>query len=125
VDRVVAPPPARRACPPLAYKAINDRCGHAAGDAVLCDAVRLLREAIRPEDAVGRLGGDEFAVLLPGASAAIAAQVRDRAELALSVTTPASFGAAAFPADATGADPLFMHADAGIYARKRRVGAAE
>jgi diguanylate cyclase (GGDEF)-like protein len=95
VDRVVAPPPARRACPPLAYKAINDRCGHAAGDAVLCDAVRLLREAIRPEDAVGRLGGDEFAVLLPGASAAIVAQVRDRAELALSVTAPASFGAAA------------------------------
>jgi len=106
------------------FKAINDRCGHAAGDAVLCDAVRRLRDAIRPEDAVGRLGGDEFAVLLPGASAAIAAQVRDRAELALSVTAPASFGAAAFPADATGADALFMHADAGVYARKRRAAVA-
>ncbi|MBL4615111.1 MAG: GGDEF domain-containing protein [Magnetovibrio sp.] len=46
------------------FKPINDTYGHAAGDLVLCEVVRALRDNIRPHDFVARLGGDEFAILL-------------------------------------------------------------
>lgn len=46
------------------FKPINDTYGHAAGDKVLTEVVRLLSDHVRPHDLVARLGGDEFAVLL-------------------------------------------------------------
>lgn len=46
------------------FKPINDTYGHAAGDHVLCEVVRVLSDNVRPHDLVARLGGDEFAVLL-------------------------------------------------------------
>jgi diguanylate cyclase (GGDEF)-like protein len=99
-------------------KAINDSHGHAAGDAVLRTAVRTLQEAVRPTDSVGRLGGDEFAILLPDAPTEVAAQVLDRAVLALSIAAPASFGLASFPLDGTTGDELFSYADAAVYGAK-------
>jgi diguanylate cyclase (GGDEF)-like protein len=97
-------------------KRVNDRDGHAAGDALLCATVERLTAAVRPNDAIGRLGGDEFAVVLPGADRDTAAQVIERAAQAV----PASFGLAAFPADGTTIDELFHRADAGVYAAKAR-----
>jgi diguanylate cyclase (GGDEF)-like protein len=46
------------------FKAINDRFGHAAGDAVLLTASRVLRESVRSSDTIARIGGDEFAAIL-------------------------------------------------------------
>lgn len=49
------------------FKDVNDRYGHAAGDAILIAVGDALSTTVRPEDIVGRLGGDEFVVLLNGA----------------------------------------------------------
>lgn len=55
------------------FKAINDRCGHLAGDALLTDAAASMVRATHDADVVARLGGDEFAILCH--------RVRDRHEL--------------------------------------------
>ncbi len=50
------------------FKAINDRHGHAVGDATLQKFCEAGAAALRPNDVFGRLGGEEFAIVLPGSS---------------------------------------------------------
>lgn len=65
------------------FKQINDRWGHAAGDAVLTAFAEILRETVRPQDIIGRWGGEEFLVVLPDAGPEAAAEVIERTRAAL------------------------------------------
>jgi len=99
------------------FKAVNDRGGHAAGDALLQWTATRLGATVRGGDAVGRLGGDEFAVLL--ASGADDADLAgERIGVALAERAPASVGVAVFARDGATAAELHRAADAMLYQRK-------
>ena len=117
------------------FKGINDRHGHAAGDAVLCEAAVRMRAVVRPYDPVGRYGGDEFVVIIAGtgaergaarAAAAIAAGLRGRpvATPAGEVKVTASIGVAVASTGARDPERLIADADRAMYAAKRAGGDA-
>ncbi|CAM2159162.1 diguanylate cyclase (plasmid) [Pararobbsia alpina] len=60
------------------FKSINDRYGHAAGDAVLRRFAAILLAAVRESDVVARIGGEEFVFLLQGVDDRIAYQIAER-----------------------------------------------
>jgi diguanylate cyclase (GGDEF)-like protein len=60
------------------FKQINDRCGHAVGDAVLVCVAQALQKVAREVDSVARMGGEEFFALLPGTDLAGAQQAAQR-----------------------------------------------
>lgn len=89
-------------------KTINDRDGHAAGDAALRALGAAIRSALRTGDTAYRIGGDEFLVLLPDTGAEEAETVIAR----MSRTAPAfGWGAATAPADGTDGSALIELAD--------------
>ncbi len=110
------------------FKAVNDRHGHLAGDAVLADVAALLKRETRRSDAVARIGGDEFAILMSDTRRSQAAERLDRLEAKIcSLQVPwqgtqigvsASFGSAAYNAE-SGAQGLLFLADRALYASKR------
>jgi len=131
LDRIAAPPPSGVvAMVDLdGLKTINDRYGHAAGDAALEMTARCLRRRCGSTGAVYRIGGDEFAGIWSGADpdtvrAMLAACERDLDVLAEDVQAPVriSWGVAAFGAD-TPFDDALIAADAQLYDRRsvRRV----
>jgi diguanylate cyclase (GGDEF)-like protein len=109
------------------FKAVNDSRGHAAGDAVLRQVARRMRECLGAFDPVYRLGGEEFAVLLAGADANAAAAVAERLRRAVraqrvdGVAVTISLGVAASRAGERFDHELVIgRADDALYEAKRR-----
>jgi len=59
------------------FKAVNDTCGHLAGDSMLRELSGIIRQQVRDSDSVARLGGDEFGMLLIGCPLDKARQIAD------------------------------------------------
>ena len=110
------------------FKGVNDRFGHAAGDAVLRHLADTMADTFREVDVVARIGGEEFAVLLPstGLEAATAVAERLRALVAASsvdvdgtaIQFTVSAGVAVMDASVAGLDGLLKHADMALYTAK-------
>lgn len=60
------------------FKPINDRFGHAEGDAALTAFASLMKKSFRESDVIARLGGDEFVALLTGTNSDRAEEVVSR-----------------------------------------------
>ncbi len=70
------------------FKAINDRCGHSTGDAVLVETAARIQRLLPPEGICARMGGDEFACAFPFDSGDRARADRIAAELVGAISAP-------------------------------------
>jgi diguanylate cyclase (GGDEF)-like protein/PAS domain S-box-containing protein len=59
------------------FKVINDSCGHAAGDQLLCNITELLKSLLPADETLARLGGDEFGLLIQNADLDEAARITE------------------------------------------------
>ncbi len=112
------------------FKAVNDRYGHRAGDAVLRSFADIVRANLRTSDVLARVGGEEFAVILPGTDATGAVHVAESVRAAVQSTAVNNLQGGVFrvtisagvacaqgshPPDA---DQLYQRADAALYRAK-------
>lgn len=109
------------------FKGINDRFGHAMGDAVLRGFVGLAKAVVRPYDLVARYGGEEFVLLMPGCNQPEVSVVAQRLREQLAAKpldgvperVTASFGIACSNRADT-PDQLLLRADTALYAAKHQ-----
>jgi diguanylate cyclase (GGDEF)-like protein len=112
------------------FKQINDTFGHAAGDALLVQAVRAISGAIRHGDLLARSGGDEFVLVLPRADAQLTYSVAERVRRGIErtryrlqskipVRVTASIGAAIAADPSVSLHELIAQADERLYAAKQ------
>src|SRR5579859_594604 len=111
------------------FKAVNDGHGHPAGDAVLIEVGRRIRDTVRMSDVVARYGGEEFAIILTDADDAHARLTADRIRQAIGgrrvvldhaqVAVTASIGIALMPGQADSKAELLRLADRALYQAKR------
>ena len=110
------------------FKQVNDRLGHAAGDALLKSVGAAMRASLRASDTAARLGGDEFAILLPRSGGDAADRVVRRlgeAVAALAPAAPPTFCCGILETLSPGKTPpapeaLMARADELLYAAKQR-----
>lgn len=106
------------------FKDINDRYGHATGDAVLADFAQCIRHEIREVDVAFRQGGEEFALLLPETDEIGGIAVAERLCTAIrrapvsGVSVTVSIGVAVFPDHGHNGSAVLRAADEALYAAK-------
>jgi diguanylate cyclase (GGDEF)-like protein/PAS domain S-box-containing protein len=111
------------------FKAVNDGYGHPVGDDVLAIIAAVIDKSRGPDDLAFRYGGEEFLIVLPGQTAAMAADWADALRKALQARTmqlehdalaiTASFGVASFPLHGHDHGAVIALADKALYEAKR------
>jgi diguanylate cyclase (GGDEF)-like protein len=111
------------------FKVINDKYGHAVGDATLEGFATVMRENVRSTDSAARIGGEEFALVLPDATPELANAVAERIRAMFAARPMAtdrgpllctvSAGIAFVPAGAEDLDAALSLADKALYSAKR------
>ena len=110
------------------FKAVNDTLGHQAGDILLQDVGRRLKQLARPSDTIARMGGDEFVILQTPMSDRSEADALAR-DVVAALSAPfgldghqavasASIGIAIAPADGSTPEQLLHNADVALYRAK-------
>lgn len=99
------------------FKTLNDRFGHAAGDAALREFGATFRRVLRVDDNAARVGGDEFALILPNTPADAVPGLLDRLH---TDDLTFSWGMAMCPEEAATVEELFDLADGRLYQQKQR-----
>lgn len=112
------------------FKAVNDTDGHQAGDNLLREVARIMREAVRDSDIVARVGGDEFALLLPGCPLDRGRQISEDLAAAVSQhrfvwkdrihNIGASIGLVELARDSGSVEEVLASADSACYVAKRQ-----
>lgn len=102
------------------FKQVNDRRGHEAGDALLCEIAGGLSSQVRSSDLACRLGGDEFLVVLRGADPPAALALCERWRESFPAAVTVSIGIAAFQAGEETIQQTVRRADAALYEAKRQ-----
>ncbi|HVV21101.1 MAG TPA: diguanylate cyclase [Pseudonocardiaceae bacterium] len=111
------------------FKSINDRYGHPAGDRVLVEVARRLRESVRHADFIARYGGEEFALVVPDASPQELASIGERLRTKVAdspilvspdvwIDVTVSVGTAGYPRHGNTPAELITTADRALYAAK-------
>ena len=110
------------------FKNINDSHGHAAGDQILIEVAKLLKDNLRDYDIVGRIGGEEFAMFLPNSHIETATQIAERirektANLSTSfqqksISLTISVGLTAIQENEKSIDSIINRADKALYQAK-------
>jgi diguanylate cyclase (GGDEF)-like protein len=101
------------------FKQVNDRTGHAAGDALLYRLAEALTTMSRAQDVVARIGGDEFVIVMLDADPRLAvSSVARISELLKLQGFHCSVGAALYPRDGLDASTLTWAADRALYIAK-------
>jgi len=114
------------------FKAINDRLGHLAGDAVLQQIARLVERHLRREEIFARSGGDEFLILCPEVYVAGATFLAERLRSLIAsnefdcddgrLQVSCSFGVAGISESMQTHGDLFAAADRQLYRSKQKGG---
>lgn len=110
------------------FKEINDKFGHAAGDAALVYIIQRIGKSMRPYDSICRYGGEEFLICMPKTTVDMAHDIIERMRLALHnenicitdancLVVSASFGIAPMIAEQD-LDTIIEHADEALYQAK-------
>ena len=113
------------------FKGVNDTYGHVAGDRIIMNAARILKDIIGKKGAVGRIGGDEFLIVYSDPDGSIdflvplMRSIRTHLQtcfenMADDINVTGSIGVSRYPIDSDNYDDLFMIADHCLYQAKAK-----
>ncbi|MBA6225179.1 EAL domain-containing protein [Colwellia sp. MB02u-18] len=112
------------------FKDVNDSLGHSAGDALLVETAKRIKDTLRESDIIARIGGDEFIIILTNTNGVQNIEILGK-RISTALAKPylfeekeiyctASIGVAIYPNDADNINQLLKNADQAMYGAKAK-----